>query len=72
VGERILAGFAVDWRIPHHLAKAILTDPAVRSRDLALALKATTQTVEMTKQQSSDAPVLHAHPVRERPTIRDG
>jgi hypothetical protein len=60
LGNKIIADYAMDWRIPHHLAKAILTDPAVRSRDLDLALRATARAVALTQQQSSDALAMHA------------
>jgi thiol-disulfide isomerase/thioredoxin len=60
VGESILDNFASDWRIPHRLAKTILTDPAIRSRDIPLALKASTKAVEMTREGSSDAMEINA------------
>lgn len=59
LGDKILTEFSPDWRIPHHLAKTIMTDPTVRSRDLPLALRATTLATEMTKERSSDALALH-------------
>lgn len=42
LGKTILSDYSRDWRIPYRLAKAILTDPTARSRDLDLALRATT------------------------------
>ena len=36
-----------------------MTEPTVRSRDLPLALRATTLATEMTKERSSDALALH-------------
>ena len=60
VGNRILSDYSPHWWIPYDLAKAILTDPAVRSRDLDLALRATTKAVEMTQQRSSSALAMHA------------
>ncbi len=59
-GETILAVLSLDWRIPHRLARVILTDPEVRSRDLGLALKATTKAVAMTQERSYDALQMHA------------
>lgn len=59
LGNKIIADFSQDWRVPHHLAKAILTDPEVRSRDVPLALRATTKAVELTDRRSSDALGLH-------------
>lgn len=59
IGDKILNEYSADWRIPHHLAKAIMTDLEVKSRDLPLALRATTKAVEMTKRRSSDALGLH-------------
>jgi thiol-disulfide isomerase/thioredoxin len=55
LGEKILTEYAQDWRVPNRLARAILTDPQARSRDLPLAMRAATQSVEMTKRRSSDA-----------------
>jgi thiol-disulfide isomerase/thioredoxin len=55
LGEKILTEYSRDWRVANRLARAILTDPQVRSRDLALALRAATQAVEMTKRRSADA-----------------
>ena len=60
VGDKILSDYSPHWWIPYDLAKAILTDPAVRSRDLDLALRATTKAVEMTQQHSSSALAMHA------------
>jgi hypothetical protein len=37
------------------LARAILTDPQVQSRDLDLAFRAATKSVEITKRRTSDA-----------------
>jgi hypothetical protein len=54
-GEKILADYSQDWRVPNRLARAILTDPQVRSRDLPLALRAATKSVEMTKRRTADA-----------------
>ena len=55
VGEKLLADYSQDWRIPNRLARAILTDSQVRSRDLPLALRAATKSVELTKRRASDA-----------------
>ncbi|HEX5219834.1 MAG TPA: TlpA disulfide reductase family protein [Verrucomicrobiae bacterium] len=55
VGEKILTEYSQDWRIPNRLARAILTDATVRSRDLPLALRAATLSTEMTKRRASDA-----------------
>jgi len=55
IGEKILAEYAQDWRVPNRLARAILTDPQVRSRDLPLALRAATLSTEMTQRRYSDA-----------------
>jgi thiol-disulfide isomerase/thioredoxin len=55
LGEKILAEHTQDWRVPNRLARAILTDPQVRSRDLPLALRAATKSVELTRRQASDA-----------------
>ena len=55
IGEKILAEYTRDWRIPNRLARAILTDPQVRSRDLPLALRAASKSVELTKRRASDA-----------------
>lgn len=60
LGERILADYSQDWRIPNHLAKAIITEPATKSRDFPLALRATTKATEMTRRRSSDALEMHA------------
>jgi thiol-disulfide isomerase/thioredoxin len=60
LGDKILSDFTKDWRIANHLARAILTDPAVRSRDLALALRATTKATELTQNRSADALEMHA------------
>jgi hypothetical protein len=60
LGSKILDEYSRDWRIPHRLAKAILTDAAVRSRDLDLALRASKKAVELTKQRSYDALSIHA------------
>ncbi len=60
LGEKILADYTQDWRIANHLAKAILTEKSVKSRDLPLALRATTKAVGMTKRRSSDALEMHA------------
>ena len=60
LGEKILAEYTKDWRVAQHLAKEILTDPAVRSRDLPLALRAATKATEMTKQHRHDALEMHA------------
>ncbi len=60
LGDKILSDYAVDWLIPYHLAEAILTDTTVRSRDIALALRATTRAVEMTRHKSYDALAMHA------------
>ena len=59
LGDKILAEFSPDWRIPHHLAKAILTGPDVKVRDLALGLRATTKATEMTDRRNADALALH-------------
>jgi thiol-disulfide isomerase/thioredoxin len=55
LGEKILTEFTQDWRVANRLARAILTDPKVRSREVPLALRAATQAVEMTKRRSADA-----------------
>ena len=55
LGDRILADFSPDCRVPHHLAKAVLHDPALRSRGCPLALRATAKAVEFTDWPSSDA-----------------
>jgi peroxiredoxin len=55
IGEKILADYTQDWRVPNRLARAILTDPQVRSRDLPLAMRAATRSVELTKRRASDA-----------------
>lgn len=55
VGEKILADYTQDWRVPNRLARAILTDPQVRSRDLPLAMRAANKSVELTKRRASDA-----------------
>jgi thiol-disulfide isomerase/thioredoxin len=60
-GNKILSDYSRDWVIPYHLAKAILTDQAVRSRDLDLALRATTKATEITSQRSYQALAMHAH-----------
>jgi thiol-disulfide isomerase/thioredoxin len=60
LGDKILSDYAVTWLIPYYLAEAILTDTAVRSRDVALALRATTRAVEMTRHESCDALAMHA------------
>jgi thiol-disulfide isomerase/thioredoxin len=52
VGERILAEFSRDWRAPYRLAKAILTDPEIRSRDVPLALRAANKATELTRERS--------------------
>ncbi len=59
-GQKIVDDLATDWRVPHRLARTILTDPEVRSRDLELALKASAKAVEMTERRSSDALEMHA------------
>lgn len=59
LGDKILTEFSPDWRIPYHLAQAILTDLAVKSRDVPLGLRATTKAVEMTQRRSWDALALH-------------
>jgi thiol-disulfide isomerase/thioredoxin len=59
-GQKIVDDLATDWRVPHRLARLILTDPEVRSRDLELALKASTKAVEMTDRRSSDALEMNA------------
>ena len=41
--------------MPNRLARAILTDPQIRSRDLPLALRAANKSVELTKRRASDA-----------------
>jgi tetratricopeptide (TPR) repeat protein len=53
--ETILTNNLSEWRVPHRLARTILTDPAIRSRDLPLALRASSKAVEMTKERSFDA-----------------
>ena len=58
-GEKILNEYSQDWRVPYHLAEAILTDLAVKSRDVPLALRATTKAVELTARQSPQALALH-------------
>jgi len=55
IGDKILTEYAKDWRIPNRLARAILTDPQVRSRDLPLALRAATMSTELTKRRAADA-----------------
>ncbi|MGC3960909.1 MAG: TlpA disulfide reductase family protein [Verrucomicrobiota bacterium] len=55
IGEKILTEYAQDWRIPNRLARAILTDPQIRSRDLPLALRAATLSTEMTHRRAADA-----------------
>ncbi len=55
IGEKILSDYAKDWRVPNRLARAILTDPQVQSRDLDLAFRAATKSVEMTHRRTSDA-----------------
>src|SRR4030095_15251788 len=55
IGQKILSEYSNDWRIPYRLAKAILTDPAVRTRDLEFALKAANKAVEMTHEKSYQA-----------------
>lgn len=55
LGDKILAEFSQDWRIPYHLAKSILTDSEVRSRDVPLALRAATKAVEMTHRRNGYA-----------------
>jgi thiol-disulfide isomerase/thioredoxin len=52
-GNKILSDYSRDCVIPYDLAKAILTDPAVRSRDLDLALRATSKAMELTKQRDN-------------------
>jgi thiol-disulfide isomerase/thioredoxin len=59
-GNKILSDYSRDWVIPYDLAKAILTDPAVRSRDLDLALRATTRATELTHQRGYQALAMHA------------
>ena len=59
-GQKIVDDLATDWRVPYRLARVILTDPEVRSRDLELALKASAKAVEMTDRRSSDALEMHA------------
>jgi thiol-disulfide isomerase/thioredoxin len=59
-GNKILSDYSQDWIIPYDLAKAILTDPAVRSRDLDLALRATTKATELTHQRGYQALAMHA------------
>jgi len=54
-GEKILTDYSQDWRVPNRLARGILTDTQVRSRDLPLALRAATKSVEMTRRRNSDA-----------------
>ena len=46
--------------VPYHLAKAILTDPAIRTRDLDLALRAATKSVDLTEQRSYQALAIKA------------
>jgi len=60
MAEKILGEYARNWRVPHRLAKMILTSKTIRSRDYALALRATTKAVEMVKGQSGDALDMHA------------
>ena len=55
VGEKILADCTQDWRVPNRLARVILTDPEVRSRDLPLALRAADKSVELTARRAADA-----------------
>lgn len=55
IGEKILTEYAQDWRIPNRLARAILTDPQIRSRDLPLAMRAATLSTEMTHRRAADA-----------------
>ena len=59
-GQKIVDDLSTDWRVPHRLARTILTDPEVRSRDLELALKSSAKAVEMTERRSSDALEMHA------------
>jgi thiol-disulfide isomerase/thioredoxin len=58
--DKILSDYTKDWRVAHYLARAILTDPEVRSRDLELALRATTKAIELTRQHSAHALAMHA------------
>jgi hypothetical protein len=60
LGNKILSDYSRTWLIPYYLAKAILTDQAVRSRDLDLALRATTKANELTQQRSYQALAMHA------------
>ena len=52
IGEKILSEHSREWRIPYRLAKAILTEPAIRVRDLDLALRAANKAVELTRERS--------------------
>jgi thiol-disulfide isomerase/thioredoxin len=60
LGDKIVEEYSRDWRVAHRLARAILTDPAVRSRDLPLALRASTKANELTKNRNWDVLGLHA------------
>jgi thiol-disulfide isomerase/thioredoxin len=59
-GEKILADYCRDWRVAYRLARSILTDPEVRSRDVPLALRVANRAVELTHQRSYQALEMQA------------
>jgi len=60
LGDRIVSEYSRNYLVPYDLAKAILGDPAVRSRDLDLALRATSKAMELTKQRDYWVIGMHA------------
>jgi hypothetical protein len=53
LGDKIISDYSRSYRVPYDLAKAILTDLAVRARDLELALRATSKAMDLTKQRNN-------------------